>query len=105
VQGQKSAEIVFGNPNDAARPMGNKLTAVDPAPDRAGGNAETFRNLHNRKKFKSNVPLRTTRDIAETDRFTAAEVTRHFPPPYCGRIGRSAPKQDAHSKILIAKLQ
>jgi hypothetical protein len=31
MKGQKCAQIVFGDPHDTARPMRNKVAAIDPA--------------------------------------------------------------------------
>jgi hypothetical protein len=51
VHRQKGAQIVLGDPDDAAKSVDNKVARLDPPSDRTGGDAETFRQLGNRKEL------------------------------------------------------
>jgi hypothetical protein len=100
MQGQKGSQIVFGDSHDAARPMGNKLIAVDPAPDRPRTNSKHFRDLGDGEELDLIVAVAATTNTGESSHFQIAVTggmnsRSHFSP---FPAAASASRWRCHSK-------
>jgi hypothetical protein len=84
VNGQKSPQIRFGDALAPAKAVGDQLAGGDPAPNRAGANAEHFRRLGDGEELDSVAPIIATAAF-QTTSFCAAATRavspcRHYPP-------------------------
>jgi hypothetical protein len=71
VLAQESLQVLVGDPQDAVEPVRNQLPRLDPAPNRPGGDPQTFGDVGNGEKTHVDFAIapRANGSVSEVGRF------------------------------------